>query len=233
VDRLQDMPSEPRSTGRDVTVGSDEPFWDRPNGFDDPYLALGGLHRLAIVTVIERSAPPTANGAFFEAKPETARGRAIYELLLSVHRRIRRDLERVEGLAAEALEGMSAEELRRQLDEIKRESILWRLQVNCLRYCRFVHLHHNAEDGDFFPELRGTNPSIKSVVDRLEADHRRVSDDLDAVEAAANALETDDGVEARKAVVDALQGLADNLLAHLDYEELSLQPTVLRLREWG
>src|SRR6266513_3118551 len=108
----------------------------------------------------------TANGAPFEAKPETARGRAIYELLLSVHRKIRRDLDRVEGLAAEALEGLSPEELRRQLEEIKRDGMLWQLQVSCLRYCRFVHLHHNAEDGDFFPELRETNPAINSVVDR-------------------------------------------------------------------
>src|SRR5207244_2817068 len=83
------------------------------------------------------------------------------------------------------LGGLSAEELREQLDEIKRDSMLWRLQVDCLRYCRFVHLHHNAEDGDFFPELREANPAINSVIDRLQAEHRRVSDDLDAVEAAA------------------------------------------------
>ena|SRR2546423_2592540 len=169
----------------------------------------------------------------FEARAETARGQAIYELLLSVHRRIRRDLERVERLAAEALGGLSAKELREQLDEIKRDSMLWRLQVDCLRYCRFVHLHHNAEDGDFFPELREANPAINSVIDRLQAEHRRVSDDLDAVEAAANALADDEGQLARKAVVDTLQGLADNLLAHLDYEELSVRPTVLRIREWA
>jgi hemerythrin-like domain-containing protein len=173
-----------------------------------------------------------ANGATFEANPETDRGRAIYGLLLSVHRKIRRDLDRVERLAAEALDGLPAEEVRKQLDEIKRDGMLWQLQVSCLRYCHFVHMHHNAEDGDFFPELRETNPAVNPVVDRLEADHRRVSDHLDAVEAAANALADDEGVEARKAVVDTLQALAENLLAHLDLEELSVQPTVLRLREW-
>ena len=36
-------------------------------------------------------------GATFEAKPETARGRAMYEMLLAVHALIRRDLERVQG----------------------------------------------------------------------------------------------------------------------------------------
>jgi hemerythrin-like domain-containing protein len=109
--------------------------------------------------------------------------------------------------------------------------MLWRLRVDCLRHCRFVHGHHNAEDGAFFPELRETNPDINSVIDRLEADHRRVSDDLDAVEAAADALARDESEPARKAVADALQALGEKLLAHLDYEERSLEATVLRVRE--
>jgi ElaB/YqjD/DUF883 family membrane-anchored ribosome-binding protein len=165
-------------------------------------------------------------------KPETERGRAIYGLLLSVHSKIRRDLARVEELAEEALNGLPAEEIRERVGELKRDSMLWRLQVNCLRYCRFVHMHHNAEDGDFFPELRETNPALNPVIDRLQADHRRVSDDLDRVEDAANALADDQGVEARQAVVGALNGVAENLLAHLDYEERNLQATVLRMREW-
>jgi hypothetical protein len=32
--------------------------------------------------------------------------------------------------------------------------------------------------------------------------------------------------------VDSLQGLAENLLAHLEYEERNLQATVLRMPEW-
>jgi Hemerythrin HHE cation binding domain len=166
-----------------------------------------------------------------EAKPETRRGRAIYQMLLAVHAKIRRDLKRVEGLAAEALDGLPAEDIRQRLQEIKRDGMLWRLQVDCLRYCRFVHSHHNAEDGDFFPELHDTNPAIYPVIDRLQAEHRRVSDDLDAVEAAANALSDDETQQARKEVVDTLQTLSENLLAHLDYEELNVEPTVLRLRE--
>ncbi len=168
----------------------------------------------------------------FEANPETDRGRETYQLLLAVHAMIRRDLERVERLAGQVLDGLPAEDVRQQLDEIKRDGMLWRLQVNCLRYCRFVHLHHNAEDRDFFPELRETNPAINPVIDRLQADHRRVSDELDAVEAAANAVAEDDGEQTRRAVVDTLRALGENLLAHLDYEELNIQATVLRIREW-
>jgi hypothetical protein len=35
----------------------------------------------------------------------------------------------------------------------------------------------------------------------------------------------------RKAVADSLQTLSENLLAHLDYEELNVEATVLRVRE--
>ena len=165
------------------------------------------------------------------AKPETARGRAMFEMLLAVHAHIRRDLDLIEELATQAVEGADAEDLRRQLHDLKRDSMLWRLQVDCLRYCSFVHSHHNAEDVDFFSELRDTNPAINPVIDRLQAEHRRVSDDLDAVEAAANGLAHDDGQQARRAVVDTLQGLREKLLAHLEYEELKIESTVRRVRE--
>ena len=165
----------------------------------------------------------------FETTPETARGRSIYRLLLGVHAAIRSDLERVEELAEQAIHGLPAEELRQGLEDLKRDGMLWRLRIHCLYYCRFVHSHHGAEDYAFFPELREVNPDINAIVDRLEADHRRVSDDLDAVEAAANALLEDVSQPARQAVADALHVLADRLLEHLDFEERNLETTVLRL----
>lgn len=165
----------------------------------------------------------------FETTPETARGRSIYRLLLGVHAAIRSDLERVEELAEQAIHGLPAEELRQGLEDLKRDGMLWRLRIHCLYYCRFVHSHHGAEDYAFFPELRELNPDINPIVDRLEADHRRVSDDLDAVEAAANVLLEDVGQPARQAVADALHVLADRLLEHLDFEERTLETTVLRL----
>ena len=78
--------------------------------------------------------------------------------------------------------------------------------------------------------MRDTNPAINPVIDRLQAEHRRVSDDLDAVEAAAEALGDDDGQATRAAVVDTLRALRENLLAHLDYEERSIEATVRRVR---
>jgi hemerythrin-like domain-containing protein len=69
------------------------------------------------------------------------------------------------------------------------------------------------------------------VVERLRADHRAVSDYLDAVEAAARALTEDDGHDARRAVADALEVLEGHLLAHLEYEELNVADTARRLRD--
>jgi hypothetical protein len=169
----------------------------------------------------------------FDQAPETARGRATHRALLAVHAHIRRDLETVQQLAARAADGLAPSQLREQLDALKRGSVLWRLQVSCLRYCSFVHLHHHAEDVEFFLELRATNPAIGSVIDRLQAEHRRVALDLDAVEAAANSLQREETEHARQAVVEALRALERNLLAHLDFEERSLEATVRRMRDWS
>jgi hemerythrin-like domain-containing protein len=129
------------------------------------------------------------------------------------------------------VDGLPAEDIREELDEIKRDGMLWHLQIDCLRYCRLVHMHHNAEDREFFPELRETNPELDPVIDRLQGDHRRVSDQLDTIEAAARALAKDGGQPVRRAVVDALHDLAENLLEHLNYEELSLEATVRRMND--
>jgi hemerythrin-like domain-containing protein len=123
---------------------------------------------------------------------------------------------------------MAGAELEAELRELKTAGPLWQLKVNCLRYCRVVHLHHGLEDAMLFPALREADPDIGPVVDRLEADHRRVSDLLDAVEAAAARLTAADE-DARADVVVTLDALHGHLLEHLDYEELRAGPVLRRL----
>ena len=153
----------------------------------------------------------------------------MFEELLWVHSVIRRDLEIVEQLAADVTEGLPGEAVEDALAELKTSGPLWQLKVNCLRYCRFVHAHHGAEDGLLFPALRAADSSIGPVVDRLEADHTRVSDLLDVVEAAARALTETNHGDARRRVIDGLRDLHGHLLEHLDYEELNAGPTIRRL----
>ena len=167
----------------------------------------------------------------FEERPETARGRLLYQSLLMVHGLIRRELATVEQLAAAVLDGLPADEVHEELEALRTNGKLWQFQVSCLRWCGFVHSHHHAEDMDFFDELEETNPAILPVVEKLRADHRAVSDYLDAVEAAARALSKDDSHDARRTVADALEELEWHLLTHLEYEELNVATTARRLRD--
>jgi iron-sulfur cluster repair protein YtfE (RIC family) len=160
---------------------------------------------------------------------ETEQGKALFEELLWVHRVLRRDLDTVERLAREVAGGMSGADLEAELRELKTAGPLWQLKVSCLRYCRFVHMHHNAEDVLLFPVLREADPSIAPVVDRLEADHLRVSDLLDTVEAAAERLTAEEHGDARERVVLGLDELHGHLLEHLDFEELQAGPVIRRL----
>jgi hypothetical protein len=177
---------------------------------------------------------PTAHGDDDERLgPETDRGRAMFNELLWVHSVLRRDLGIVEQLAADVHGGLSGEAVQNALSELKTTGPLWQLKVNCLRYCRFVHAHHGAEDVLLFPSLRALNPSIGPVVDRLEADHRRVSDLLDGIEAAARSLTDTGAAGARLQVTDGLRELHVHLLEHLDYEERNAGPTLRRLDRLG
>jgi hypothetical protein len=161
---------------------------------------------------------------------ETEQGKALFDELLWVHGAIRRDLATVEELATEVLAGLPAEEARKRIEDLKTGGPLWQLKVNCLRYCRFVHSHHNAEDALFFPTLRAANPDLAPVVEKLEADHRTVSDLLDEVEAAAAGLGDAEEDDPRRSLVDGLTALAAELLAHLDYEEREAGPTIRQLK---
>jgi hypothetical protein len=66
-------------------------------------------------------------------------------------------------------------------------------------------------------------------VDKLEADHAHVSDLLDDVGAAAGDLSAAENPVARQRLVQALETLSADLLAHLQYEEEQISPA---LRTW-
>ena len=160
---------------------------------------------------------------------ETEQGRALFQELLWVHTVIRRDLETIRKLAASVLDGLAPKAVQAELATLQTEGPLWQLKVNCLRYCRFVHQHHGAEDAMLFPALRRIDPGLDGVVDRLEADHRQVSGRLDDIEAAVSALHQADEQATRERLANALGTLADELLAHLEFEELQAGPAIRRL----
>jgi hypothetical protein len=150
-----------------------------------------------------------------------------------VHGMIRRDLQTVRWLADELEHGMTGQQAADAIGDLAIGSALWQLKVNCLQYCRFVHAHHHAESALLFPRLRASDPALGPVVDKLEADHARVSDLLDDVTAAAAALADQEDAEVRKRLIVALGCLSDDLLEHLQYEEDNISATLRTWTSWG
>lgn len=159
------------------------------------------------------------------------RGEALFDELLFIHGMIRQSLDTVLELVEQVKGGAPVEEIQASLRELSSTSLLWRLRESCMQYCYFVHMHHNHEDVHWFPALRGANPELDPVIDKLEADHKLVSEYLDDVDEAARRIVDDEA--ARADLASKLGRLADHLLSHLDYEETNLAPTLRRLRSWS
>ncbi|CAN5490089.1 hypothetical protein BH10ACT1_BH10ACT1_03760 [soil metagenome] len=90
--------------------------------------------------------------------------------------------------------------------------------------------HHHVEDAFFFPDLRAKVPTAAGVLDRLEADHRRLDELLADWPRAAHDLH-DRRVpfaSARSAALELATSLRDLLLVHLDVEDQDVLPLFYR-----
>jgi len=143
---------------------------------------------------------------------------------------IRRDLSAVRRLAAEALKGAPPEDLSAEIESLQTKGPLWKLRMNCMHYCRFVHGHHSLEDRALFPALRESNPGLAPVIEKLESDHRAIAVHLDEIAESIGELQWDETPSSRQRLVTALDDLSQHLLEHLDYEEKAVTPT---LRSWS
>jgi hypothetical protein len=171
--------------------------------------------------------------AVTETQQPNPRGEAMVAELEWVHDMIRRDLRTVRQMAADVAAGLSAGQVQAGLKSLAAGGPLWQLKINCLQYCRFVHSHHHAESVMLFPALRRANPELGPVIDKLEADHARVSDLLDDVQAAAEELAAREDPATRRRLTLALQILSDELLAHLAYEEDNVSDTLRTMTAWS
>jgi hemerythrin HHE cation binding domain-containing protein len=184
--------------------------------------------------------------AVTDTRPPNPQGEALVAELKWVHDMIRRDLATVRQMAADVAAGLPAGKVTAAIRTLAASGPLWQLRINCLQYCRIVHSHHHAESVMLFPELRRADPALNPVVDKLEADHVRVSGLLEDVEAAARDLSRAENHGApgnhgspengaahrlapRQRLAAALDTLSADLLAHLQYEEEQISGT---LRTW-
>jgi hypothetical protein len=176
------------------------------------------------------------------ANGEAPFGVLMHRQLKLVHQMLRSDLAVCRTLADAVASGAPATEVTEQIAALQTRSPIWTLQLNCLYHCRIVHAHHGLEDADMFPALRRSNPELTAVVDKLEADHRAISDllddveasagELDDVEASAGELDDSEANPARRRLVAALSRLEEDLLAHLAYEEQSIAATMRGWEQW-
>ena len=94
-----------------------------------------------------------------------------------------------------------------------------------------VTTHHAIEDQALFPRLRGADPRLAPVVDRLASEHVVIHEVLDSMDRALVAFVADpaSGIQLRRAADE----LSDTLLSHLSYEERELVEPLARLRVLG
>ncbi len=180
---------------------------------------------------VSNERPVTAQAATGPAGANP-RGEALVAELRWVHDMIRSDLGAIRQMAADAAAGRPAGALREAVRNLAMASPVWQLKVNCLQHCRIVHSHHTHESIILFPALRRANPALSPVVDKLEADHQHVSGLLGEVEDAARDLGEAAGDKARQRLATALDTLAADLLAHLDYEEQHIADTLRTWTRW-
>jgi iron-sulfur cluster repair protein YtfE (RIC family) len=151
------------------------------------------------------------------------REQSLADQLGWVHDMLRRDLAAVRLLAHRVTDGATPAEVSADLMALRSSGPLFQLRVNCLSYCQTLGTHHHNEDTMLFPAVRRSAPYLAAAVDRLEADHLIVAALLDRIGGLADDLAER---QTRLELADALDELATNLLAHLEFEETVLHPVL-------
>jgi alkanesulfonate monooxygenase SsuD/methylene tetrahydromethanopterin reductase-like flavin-dependent oxidoreductase (luciferase family) len=163
-----------------------------------------------------RPSAPEVPGAAY-----TDRGRQVSRHLVDVHDALRAELAKVRDIVDQVVEG--ARDIGSARSEINRMSLRqndWTLGGYCQAYCRVVTQHHTLEDEGIFPHLRGSEPSLAPVVDRLVQEHHAIHEVLEGVDRALVDLVGRPGDHAPlRAAVDLM---TDTLLSHFSYEEREL-----------
>ncbi|GAB3740822.1 hemerythrin domain-containing protein [Nocardiopsis nanhaiensis] len=95
------------------------------------------------------------------------------------------------------------------------------IRQHCLAFCESLHFHHTSED-TMFPHLAVGYPHLKEPIERLIEEHEAVNRIRAELEGLLADLETADPVR----FLAELDRMAEELAAHLEFEEGSLIPTL-------
>jgi alkanesulfonate monooxygenase SsuD/methylene tetrahydromethanopterin reductase-like flavin-dependent oxidoreductase (luciferase family) len=153
---------------------------------------------------------------------------AVPQHLVDVHDHLRGELAQLRDIVGQVRSGaMSTGAARSVINTMAMRQNNWTLGAYCETYCRLVTGHHTLEDRSIFVHLRGAQPDLAPVIDRLEQEHHVIADVLEQVDDALVGLVGTEahgrsGQEALDEVQRALDLLTDTLLSHLAYEEREL-----------
>ena len=145
--------------------------------------------------------------------------------LVDVHDGLRAELTQLRDVLGQVRRGhLSVGAARSVVNTMTMRQNNWTLGAYCESYCRIVTGHHTLEDRSVFPHLRRSEPALGPVLDRLEHEHLVIHDLLEEFDRALVGLVSRDGTgrsgeQALEEVQQALDLLAETLLAHLAYEE--------------
>ncbi len=153
--------------------------------------------------------------------------------LVDIHDHLRSELDSVRQVLEQVSSGhLTVGAARSAINTMTLRQNNWTLGAYCEAYCRIVTGHHTLEDHSVFPHLLRAEPELAPVLDRLRSEHEVIHALLDDFDRALVRLVTDDGSagfpggqsgrDALAAVRSSLDELADQLLAHLSYEESQL-----------
>jgi iron-sulfur cluster repair protein YtfE (RIC family) len=140
-----------------------------------------------------------------------------------VHDALRRDLARLSTTLAAGRVRSGDDAKRRAISD----HVEWMMD--------FLHHHHEGEDQGLWPLLFGRAPEARALLERMEADHRRIIPAMEEVMAAAPFYRTGGSEQARLGLVEALDNLSQSLLPHLRSEEDEAMPLAsakLTQAEW-
>lgn len=227
-----DLAAAPVSIGQLPSPGdAARPHRSRAGGIEASPLSVvptpdPGIRR-SVVQAWDESTRPTAPAPDDE-RLYTPHEQASGQHLVDVHDHLRQELEQLRGIVDQVLAGrLEVGAARSAINESTMRQNNWTAGVYCAQYCRTVTTHHSIEDQSVFPHLRGTDPQLAPVIDRLEEEHRVIHDVLDGVDRALVAfVGAPDGSDQLQAALDLL---SDTLLSHLSYEERELIEPLARL----
>lgn len=106
-------------------------------------------------------------------------------------------------------------------DERQRQAAAWFATTLAM-----MHHHHVTEDALMYPLLQGRAPQV--LLDRMESQHERVADAVDAAEAALVDWRPADP-ESGETLAATFDAMLPELVRHLDAEEQEIMPLVAEL----